>query len=115
MNKICSIVLPNQLFKESLFQKKNFKVFLVEENLFFNQYKFHKQKICFHRATMKFYYDYLNDFGCNTEYIDLSLIHISEPTRLLSISYAVFCLKKKKKNNNNNFNKEDIIIGPGIY
>ena len=27
----------------------------------------------------------------------LSLIHISEPTRLLSISYAVFCLKKNKK------------------
>ena len=26
---------------------------------------------------------------------DLSLIHISEPTRLLSISYAVFCMKKK--------------------
>eukprot|EP00658_Telonema_sp_P-2_P008856 TRINITY_DN13357_c0_g1_i3.p1 TRINITY_DN13357_c0_g1~~TRINITY_DN13357_c0_g1_i3.p1 ORF type:complete len:276 (+),score=76.80 TRINITY_DN13357_c0_g1_i3:130-957(+) len=30
---------------------------------------------------------------------NLSLIHISEPTRLLSISYAVFCLKKKKKKN----------------
>eukprot|EP00658_Telonema_sp_P-2_P084808 TRINITY_DN9517_c0_g1_i3.p1 TRINITY_DN9517_c0_g1~~TRINITY_DN9517_c0_g1_i3.p1 ORF type:complete len:102 (+),score=16.77 TRINITY_DN9517_c0_g1_i3:99-404(+) len=28
--------------------------------------------------------------------LKLSLIHISEPTRLLSISYAVFCLKKKK-------------------
>ena len=27
----------------------------------------------------------------------LSLIHISEPTRLLSTSYAVFCLKKKKQ------------------
>src|SRR5678815_3690072 len=27
--------------------------------------------------------------------LQLSLIHISEPTRLLSISYAVFCLKKK--------------------
>src|SRR5678816_823250 len=26
--------------------------------------------------------------------LGLSLIHISEPTRLLSISYAVFCLKK---------------------
>src|SRR5450756_1779323 len=26
---------------------------------------------------------------------DLSLIHISEPTRLGMISYAVFCLKKK--------------------
>src|SRR5678816_4652422 len=29
------------------------------------------------------------------EQLELSLIHISEPTRLLSISYAVFCLKKK--------------------
>src|SRR5665648_1095804 len=28
--------------------------------------------------------------------IYLSLIHISEPTRLGMISYAVFCLKKKK-------------------
>src|SRR5678815_5875192 len=28
-------------------------------------------------------------------HMTLSLIHISEPTRLLSISYAVFCLKKK--------------------
>ena len=26
--------------------------------------------------------------------MDLSLIHISEPTRLRCISYAVFCLKK---------------------
>src|SRR5665648_1112004 len=31
-----------------------------------------------------------------SQYI-LSLIHISEPTRLGMISYAVFCLKKKKK------------------
>ena len=29
--------------------------------------------------------------------IILSLIHISEPTRLGMISYAVFCLKKKKR------------------
>ena len=27
--------------------------------------------------------------------LDLSLIHISEPTRQEAISYAVFCLKKK--------------------
>eukprot|EP00831_Metopus_contortus_P073833 TRINITY_DN6737_c0_g1_i3.p2 TRINITY_DN6737_c0_g1~~TRINITY_DN6737_c0_g1_i3.p2 ORF type:complete len:120 (+),score=22.97 TRINITY_DN6737_c0_g1_i3:115-474(+) len=31
----------------------------------------------------------------------LSLIHISEPTRPLYISYAVFCLKKKKKKTSN--------------
>src|SRR5450756_430621 len=29
-------------------------------------------------------------------FLYLSLIHISEPTRLGMISYAVFCLKKKK-------------------
>ena len=29
---------------------------------------------------------------------NLSLIHISEPTRQAEISYAVFCLKKKKSN-----------------
>ena len=28
------------------------------------------------------------------EYVSLSLIHISEPTRQAEISYAVFCLKK---------------------
>ena len=28
--------------------------------------------------------------------LELSLIHISEPTRRTPISYAVFCLKKKK-------------------
>eukprot|EP00831_Metopus_contortus_P031060 TRINITY_DN2539_c0_g1_i4.p3 TRINITY_DN2539_c0_g1~~TRINITY_DN2539_c0_g1_i4.p3 ORF type:complete len:123 (+),score=18.48 TRINITY_DN2539_c0_g1_i4:630-998(+) len=32
--------------------------------------------------------------------LGLSLIHISEPTRPLYISYAVFCLKKKKKKSN---------------
>src|SRR5450756_3214620 len=33
-------------------------------------------------------------------YVYLSLIHISEPTRLGMISYAVFCLKKKKNKDN---------------
>src|SRR5678815_1171801 len=36
----------------------------------------------------------VDDDQSQTE-LGLSLIHISEPTRLLSISYAVFCLKKK--------------------
>eukprot|EP00831_Metopus_contortus_P058317 TRINITY_DN5048_c0_g1_i1.p1 TRINITY_DN5048_c0_g1~~TRINITY_DN5048_c0_g1_i1.p1 ORF type:complete len:850 (+),score=167.87 TRINITY_DN5048_c0_g1_i1:122-2671(+) len=35
----------------------------------------------------------------------LSLIHISEPTRPLYISYAVFCLKKKKKNKYNKYSR----------
>src|SRR5660397_262338 len=35
----------------------------------------------------------------------LSLIHISDPTRLRRISYAVFCLKKKKKKKTKNNKK----------
>ena len=38
---------------------------------------------------------YVNDINNCDSTATLSLIHISEPTRLLSISYAVFCLKKK--------------------
>ena len=35
--------------------------------------------------------------GESVDVMELSLIHISEPTRQAEISYAVFCLKKKKK------------------
>src|SRR5678816_1575179 len=41
------------------------------------------------------FYDKESETGIRYNDPQLSLIHISEPTRLLSISYAVFCLKKK--------------------
>src|SRR5678816_2488522 len=40
------------------------------------------------------HYQIKPDWRTLAQYFALSLIHISEPTRLLSISYAVFCLKK---------------------
>src|SRR5450756_2879555 len=48
----------------------------------------HRVNEALRRTGDLFLYD-LKDLG-------LSLIHISEPTRLGMISYAVFCLKKKK-------------------
>ena len=65
MNKNCFIILPNQLFKESLFTKRDNTAFIIEEYMFFKQYNFHKQKISFHRATMKFYENYLIEYGLN--------------------------------------------------
>ena len=59
MDKKCCIIFPNQLFRESIFIDSDYKFFLIEEDLFFNQYNFHKQKISFHRSSMKFYEDYL--------------------------------------------------------
>ena len=41
---------------------------------------------------------YRNIHSPNAQADELSLIHISEPTRRTPISYAVFCLKKKKEN-----------------
>ena len=38
----------------------------------------------------------VDDEAFALEALELSLIHISEPTRRTPISYAVFCLKKKK-------------------
>lgn len=70
MKLTCSIIFPNQLFKESSLLKENREVFLVEEFLFFKQYNFHKQKILFHRSSMKYYNEYLFKMGIKVNYID---------------------------------------------
>jgi deoxyribodipyrimidine photolyase-related protein len=57
--KQINLIFPNQLFQESPLFEVNAPFYIVEEFLFFKQYKFHKQKIAFHRATMKRYADYL--------------------------------------------------------
>jgi len=70
MNKKAIILFPHQLFKNIDFLPMNTKVYLVEEYLFFKQYNFHKQKIAFHRATMKFYECFLIDKGVAVHYIN---------------------------------------------
>jgi deoxyribodipyrimidine photolyase-related protein len=68
--KTATIIFPHQLFEENPAIKEDAEVFLVEEYLFFNQYKFHKQKIKLHRATMKFYEDYLKQKDFDARYIE---------------------------------------------
>jgi deoxyribodipyrimidine photolyase-related protein len=65
-----SLVFPHQLFKQNPALNKNRKVILVEEELFFNQYKFHKQKIVLHRASMKFYEVWIRSLGYAAQYIE---------------------------------------------
>jgi deoxyribodipyrimidine photolyase-related protein len=57
--KQVNVIFPHQLFQESPLFETNAPIYLVEEYLFFKQYPFHKQKIAFHRATMKRYADFL--------------------------------------------------------
>ena len=49
------IIFPHQLFEQNLLALKCDTIYLVEECLYFKQFNFHKQKIAFHRASMKFY------------------------------------------------------------
>ena len=68
--KSINIIFPNQLFEDSLLIQNNNKTYLIEEYLFFKQYNFHKQKLVFHRSSMKNYEIYLNKKGIETIYIE---------------------------------------------
>lgn len=66
------LLFPHQLFKDfrKLLHAK--KVYLIEEHLFFTQYKFHKQKLALHRASMKYYENYLHENNIQVQYIEAS-------------------------------------------
>jgi deoxyribodipyrimidine photolyase-related protein len=64
------ILFPHQLFENNVLVSICDTIYVVEECLFFRQYNFHKQKIAFHRASMKFYESYLQSKKCKVVYID---------------------------------------------
>jgi len=68
--KSIAIIFPHQLFEVITILSKADAIYLVEEYLFFKQYNFHKQKIVFHRATMKFYESYLQENKIKVNYIE---------------------------------------------
>ena len=65
-----NIIFPNQLFEESNLFLNNKKTYLIEEHLFFKQFNFHKQKLVFHRSSMKNYENYLLSKGVDIAYIE---------------------------------------------
>jgi deoxyribodipyrimidine photolyase-related protein len=67
---VASIVFPHQLFEKHPALVKTRPVFIIEEFLFFKQYNFHKQKLVFHRASMKAYQNYLQGKGYVVTYIE---------------------------------------------
>ncbi len=70
MKKAINLIFPHQLFAESPLLSNGNQVYLIEEYLFFKQYPFHKQKIAFHRATMKSYQHLLESKGIEVNYIE---------------------------------------------
>lgn len=69
MSKI-GLVFPHQLFQTNPLLAHCNEVMIVEEHLFFAQYNFHKQKLAFHRATMKYYEQLLLSNNIKVTYVN---------------------------------------------
>jgi deoxyribodipyrimidine photolyase-related protein len=67
-----TVIYPHQLFEHHPAITAGNLVFIVEDPLFFTQYRFHKQKLVFHRASMKAYEAYLKHEGYDVHYIESS-------------------------------------------
>lgn len=64
------LVFPHQLFENTNLALDQGVFYLVEADLFFQQFRFHQQKLLFHRASMKYYADWLGEKGAVCHYID---------------------------------------------
>ena len=69
MNNIVSLIFPHQIYKILPNDFYNNKIILIEEFLFFNQYKFHIQKLTYHRLTLQNYMSYLKEKNFVVDYI----------------------------------------------
>lgn len=70
MSDKIGIVFPHQLFEQSNLLAHCHTLYLVEEVLYFRQYHFHKSKLIFQRASMKFYASYLQAQNIKVVYIE---------------------------------------------
>ena len=68
--KSITLIFPHQLFQQHPAISKDRSAYLLEEFLFFRQFTFHQQKLIFHRASMKYYENYLAAKNIQVEYID---------------------------------------------
>ena len=68
------LILPNQLFDETIKLKSYSYIYLIEEPHFFSsvEIKPNKIKIAYMRACMRFYYDKLKKEGFKVNYIEYS-------------------------------------------
>lgn len=70
MEKAINLIFPHQLFSTGPLLENGNEIYLIEEFLFFKQYRFHQQKLAFHRASMKAYQDFLEKEGLTVHYIE---------------------------------------------
>uniref|UniRef100_A0A6C0H1D1 Cryptochrome/DNA photolyase FAD-binding domain-containing protein n=1 Tax=viral metagenome TaxID=1070528 RepID=A0A6C0H1D1_9ZZZZ len=68
------IIFPTQLYNDIKILDEYKKIYLLEDTRYFTDFKFHKLKLAYHRATMKKYYDYLKTKNINVSYINFDKV-----------------------------------------
>jgi deoxyribodipyrimidine photolyase-related protein len=64
-------VFPNSLFQKNELIDKKTTVYLIEHPVYFTLFNYHKSKLLLHRASMKYYQDYLKKkYKCKTKYVE---------------------------------------------
>lgn len=63
------LILPNQLFDIKIL-KKDYKYIIWEHPHYFEKYNYNKKKLILHRASMKYYFDYLKKNKYKCEYVE---------------------------------------------
>lgn len=69
-NNTVVLIFPHQLYKDHPAIKPGITIYLVEEYLYFRQFRFHRQKLVLHRASMKNYAEQLQAAGFTLKYVD---------------------------------------------
>jgi len=65
------IILPNQLFDKK-YLPKNFKFYIWEHPQYFTKYNFNQKKLVLHRASMKYYLNYLEKNNYHVQYFEFN-------------------------------------------
>ncbi len=66
------VILPHQLFNIKYFPKDIEKIIIYEHPHYFQtkDYKYNKKKLVLHRASMKYFYDYLKEQDYDVQYVE---------------------------------------------
>lgn len=74
------IILPNTLFNLKYYPKDITEIIIYEHPFYFTKYKFNKKKLILHRASMKYYMDYVSK-KYTTKYVNFNVKLIFSKTK----------------------------------
>lgn len=84
------LIFPHQVFEFHPCLKINRPVLLIEDEMCFSRFRFHKQKIVFHRATLKNFEKLLIERGYKTCYIEENLEKHIQKMKILKLFITEF-------------------------